>query len=196
MAVKIETTYLGKTLRSPLAVSANPLTDNIGNLKRMEDSGAGAIVLFSLRSGSLSVALNVGLAAAFGARRFGQVLLTVDLPQRAGQHVGAVLADGVRGPGGRARAAADRGDEVGQGRIGVGFGGGVHRECGWIDLRVGGARSARQSLAAPAPTALAPVARPHRSAAATDRVRRLRRRARSPSILARGRCRPGTRAGP
>ncbi len=42
------TVYLGKTLRSPLVVSANPLSDNLDNIKRMEDAGAGAIVLTSL----------------------------------------------------------------------------------------------------------------------------------------------------
>src|SRR5690349_5498568 len=35
-------------LRSPLVVSANPLTENLDNIKRMEDIGAGAVVLFSL----------------------------------------------------------------------------------------------------------------------------------------------------
>lgn len=44
----LTTVYLGKRLRSPLIVSANPLTDSIDNLKRMEDAGAGAIVLSSL----------------------------------------------------------------------------------------------------------------------------------------------------
>lgn len=44
----ISTTYLGKTLRSPLVVSANPLSDDIGNIRRMEDAGAGAVVLYSL----------------------------------------------------------------------------------------------------------------------------------------------------
>lgn len=44
----LRTTYLGKELKSPLVVSANPLTEQLGNLKRMEDAGAGAIVLFSL----------------------------------------------------------------------------------------------------------------------------------------------------
>ena len=44
----ISTTYLDKTLSSPLVVSANPLTEHIDNLKRMEDAGAGAVVLYSL----------------------------------------------------------------------------------------------------------------------------------------------------
>lgn len=42
------TTYLHKKLRSPLVVSANPLTERIDNIKRMEDAGAGAVVLYSL----------------------------------------------------------------------------------------------------------------------------------------------------
>lgn len=42
------TTYLGRKLRSPLVVSANPLTERVDNIKRMEDAGAGAVVLYSL----------------------------------------------------------------------------------------------------------------------------------------------------
>jgi dihydroorotate dehydrogenase (fumarate) len=42
------TTYLGHRLRSPLVVSANPLSERLDNIKRMEDAGAGAIVLYSL----------------------------------------------------------------------------------------------------------------------------------------------------
>ncbi|GET39312.1 dihydroorotate dehydrogenase-like protein [Microseira wollei] len=45
----LTTTYMGLTLRSPLVPSAAaPLTENIANVKRMEDAGAGAIVLHSL----------------------------------------------------------------------------------------------------------------------------------------------------
>ncbi len=46
--MNLNTPYLGLTLRSPLVVSANPLTERLDNLKRMEDAGAGAVVLFSL----------------------------------------------------------------------------------------------------------------------------------------------------
>jgi dihydroorotate dehydrogenase (fumarate) len=42
------TTYLRSRLRSPLVVSANPLSERIDNIKRMEDAGAGAVVLYSL----------------------------------------------------------------------------------------------------------------------------------------------------
>src|SRR6187402_1066876 len=42
------TTYLGLPLRTPLVVSASPLSEKLDNLKRMEDAGASAIVLHSL----------------------------------------------------------------------------------------------------------------------------------------------------
>jgi len=42
------TTYMGIDLRSPLVVSANPLSQKIDNIISMEDAGAGAVVLFSL----------------------------------------------------------------------------------------------------------------------------------------------------
>jgi len=44
----LKTTYLGLPLRSPLVPSASPLSESIDNLKRMEDEGAGAVVLHSL----------------------------------------------------------------------------------------------------------------------------------------------------
>ncbi|MFN8528389.1 MAG: dihydroorotate dehydrogenase-like protein [Anaerolineae bacterium] len=46
--VDIRTTYLGKTLSSPLVCSASPLWESLDNIKRAEDAGAGALVLFSL----------------------------------------------------------------------------------------------------------------------------------------------------
>jgi dihydroorotate dehydrogenase (fumarate) len=44
----LSTTYLGLKLRSPLVPSASPLSDDIGNIKQMEDAGAAAVVLYSL----------------------------------------------------------------------------------------------------------------------------------------------------
>jgi len=44
----LTTTYLGLTLRSPLIPAASPLSEDIDNLKLMEDAGAAAIVLHSL----------------------------------------------------------------------------------------------------------------------------------------------------
>lgn len=45
----LTTTYLGLTLKSPLVVgAAGPLTEDVGNIRWLEDSGAAAIVLHSL----------------------------------------------------------------------------------------------------------------------------------------------------
>jgi dihydroorotate dehydrogenase (fumarate) len=46
--MKLTTTYLGFKLRTPLVPSASPLSENIDNIKRMEDAGASAIVFHSL----------------------------------------------------------------------------------------------------------------------------------------------------
>jgi len=45
----LTTTYMGLKLRSPLIMSAcQPLSEDIVNIKRAEDAGAGAVVLYSL----------------------------------------------------------------------------------------------------------------------------------------------------
>ncbi len=45
----LRTTYMGLSLRNPLIVSASlPLSDEIGNIRKMEDAGAAAVVLYSL----------------------------------------------------------------------------------------------------------------------------------------------------
>lgn len=44
----LSTKYLGMNLRTPLVVSASPLSEKLDNIKRMEDYGASAIVLYSL----------------------------------------------------------------------------------------------------------------------------------------------------
>lgn len=37
--VDLSTSYAGLTLKNPLVVSASPLCNEIGNLRRMEDAG-------------------------------------------------------------------------------------------------------------------------------------------------------------
>ena len=44
----LTTTYLGLPLRTPLVPSASPLSKEIDNIRRMEDAGASAVVLYSL----------------------------------------------------------------------------------------------------------------------------------------------------
>jgi dihydroorotate dehydrogenase (fumarate) len=48
MTMDLATTYLGLKLRSPLVIAASPLSEEIDNIKRMEDAGASAVVLYSL----------------------------------------------------------------------------------------------------------------------------------------------------
>lgn len=44
----LTTTYLGLKLRTPLVPSASPLSEDVDNIRRMEDCGASAVVLHSL----------------------------------------------------------------------------------------------------------------------------------------------------
>lgn len=46
--MNLETNYLGLKLKSPLVPSASPLSSDLGKVKRMEDAGASAIVMYSL----------------------------------------------------------------------------------------------------------------------------------------------------
>lgn len=46
--MKIRTTYMGMELNSPIVVSACTLSERTENIVKMEDNGAGAVVLFSL----------------------------------------------------------------------------------------------------------------------------------------------------
>ncbi len=46
--MKLQTTYMGLQLESPIVVSACTLSEQTDNIVQMEDNGAGAVVLFSL----------------------------------------------------------------------------------------------------------------------------------------------------
>jgi dihydroorotate dehydrogenase (fumarate) len=46
--MNLTTNYVGLKLRTPLVPSASPLSDDLDNIKRMEDAGASAVVLHSL----------------------------------------------------------------------------------------------------------------------------------------------------
>lgn len=46
--MKMDSTYMGLKLDSPIVVSACPLSEQRDNIVQMEDNGAGAVVLFSL----------------------------------------------------------------------------------------------------------------------------------------------------
>ena len=46
--IDLKTNYLGLRLRTPLVASASPLSQEIDSIRRLEDAGASAIVLYSL----------------------------------------------------------------------------------------------------------------------------------------------------
>jgi len=46
--IDLSTTYLGLKLRNPLVASSGPMCEDVGNIRRMEDAGAAAVVLHSL----------------------------------------------------------------------------------------------------------------------------------------------------
>ena len=84
----LTTTYLGLELRSPIVASASPLTGDADGASRMEDAGAGAIVLPSLFEEEVlheELELDPRPGGRFGALRRGTRLLPGDT--------------GVRGPG-------------------------------------------------------------------------------------------------
>jgi dihydroorotate dehydrogenase (fumarate) len=56
--VDLSTNYAGLTLKNPLVVSSSPLCKEIGNLRRMEDAGAAAIVLHSLFEEQINIESN------------------------------------------------------------------------------------------------------------------------------------------
>ena len=44
----LRTTYLGLNLKNPLVASASPLSKKVDNVRRLEDAGAAAVVMYSL----------------------------------------------------------------------------------------------------------------------------------------------------
>ena len=46
--VDLKTTYMGLQLKNPVVPSASPLSREIASIKKMEDAGASAVVLYSL----------------------------------------------------------------------------------------------------------------------------------------------------
>ena len=44
----LQTNYMGLNLKNPIIASSSPLTSNIDDLKKLEDAGAGAVVIKSI----------------------------------------------------------------------------------------------------------------------------------------------------
>jgi dihydroorotate dehydrogenase (fumarate) len=48
MIMDLTTTYMGMKLKHPIVASSSPLSGNVSSIKRLEDAGAAAVVMFSL----------------------------------------------------------------------------------------------------------------------------------------------------
>jgi len=46
--IDLSTTYLGLKPKNPLVASSSPICEDVGNVRRIEDAGAAAVVLHSL----------------------------------------------------------------------------------------------------------------------------------------------------
>jgi dihydroorotate dehydrogenase (fumarate) len=44
----LRTSYMGLELKHPIVASASPLSGSVDGIKRLEDAGAAAVVMFSL----------------------------------------------------------------------------------------------------------------------------------------------------
>jgi dihydroorotate dehydrogenase (fumarate) len=78
----LNTTYLGLAINSPLVASSSPLCKSVDNLKRMEEAGAGAVVLHSLFEEQINAeshALDYFLA--HGAESYSEALTYFPEPQ-------------------------------------------------------------------------------------------------------------------
>ncbi|HTW65684.1 MAG TPA: dihydroorotate dehydrogenase-like protein [Bryobacteraceae bacterium] len=95
--IDLSTFYLGRKLRSPLIASSSPLCKDLANLKRMEEAGAGAVVLHSLfeeqilmESQSLDRFLNQGSESYAESTSYFPDLGAYDIGPRAYlEHLGA-----------------------------------------------------------------------------------------------------------
>ncbi|MCP4168585.1 MAG: dihydroorotate dehydrogenase-like protein [Chloroflexi bacterium] len=71
----LTTTYMGMTLKNPIVPSASPLSKNLEGIKRMEDVGASAVVMYSLFEEQInSESHQLDHYLAYGTESFGEAL--------------------------------------------------------------------------------------------------------------------------
>lgn len=85
--IDLSTTYLGLALRTPLVASASPLSRDLEGIRRLEDAGASAIVLYSLFEEQLrQEAADLDYHLAAGTESFAESLTY--FPQASEFHTG------------------------------------------------------------------------------------------------------------
>ena len=85
--IDLSTNYLGLKLKNPVVVSASPLTEKLENFARLEDAGAGAIVMYSLMEEQIEAeSENIDNALEYGINSYAES--TSYLPDMQKYHVG------------------------------------------------------------------------------------------------------------
>jgi dihydroorotate dehydrogenase (fumarate) len=85
--IDLTTKYLGLTLKNPLVVSASPLSEDLGNIRRMEDAGASAVVLPSLFEEQIQVeSTTLDQFLSQGTESYAEALSYI--PNMPGYHLG------------------------------------------------------------------------------------------------------------
>lgn len=71
----LSTTYMGINLKNPIVHSASPLTENIDKIRRMEDAGISAIVMYSLFEEQINLeSQQLDHYLEYGTESFGEAL--------------------------------------------------------------------------------------------------------------------------
>src|SRR5512144_426865 len=71
----LTTQYLGLKLKNPLVASASPLSHNVDSMKRLEDAGASAVVMYSLFEEQIAhEAAELNHYLAYGTESFAEAL--------------------------------------------------------------------------------------------------------------------------
>jgi dihydroorotate dehydrogenase (fumarate) len=83
----LTTKYMGMKLKNPVVASASPLSQKLDNMRRMEDAGAGAVVMFSLFEEQIRHEdAAVDYFMSYGSESFGEALSY--FPRMDDYHVG------------------------------------------------------------------------------------------------------------
>jgi len=85
--IDLTTNYLGLRLKNPIVVSASPLSEKLENFPRMQDAGAGAIVMYSLFEEPIEAeSENIDSALEYGTNSYAES--TSYLPDMPKYHIG------------------------------------------------------------------------------------------------------------
>src|SRR6266545_4441725 len=85
--IDLSTSYLGLKLKNPLVASSSPMCQDVGNVRRLEDSGASALVLQSLFEEQIEIEADE-LERAYTESSALNAEATTHLPEMNGGYVG------------------------------------------------------------------------------------------------------------